>query len=468
MSSYYRPLARMLPFLVLGLVAGCVEQEPDRPTEDDKRIIRQNILKKVPKLKHTVNADLEGKVTYLGLDVDKDVIQPGEQFTLTHYWKVHKKVDGWRLFVHLNGPGKRGFINADHKPIGGRYPVSRWKPGQIIRDEHKVTLPGDYKDDKVMVFAGLWKGKLRMKIKGPQDEENRILCATLPVGRGPSKPAPRAKRIVAIKAAKPITIDGKLDEEVWAKAPSTGPFVNTLSAAQVPVRTEAKFAWDDKRLYVAFDCADEDIWTTLKKRDDKLWTQEVVELFIDANGDGKDYVELQVNPAGTIFDSYLPQYRKNQNDWNSKLESAVKLDGTLNKREDGDKGWTVEIGIPWADVKGRGTYELELPPAVGTEFKVNLFRLDHPKGKPPIAAAWSPPMVGDFHKLDRFGVLVFGDEQGEAPESKKAGPVKKAAAKDERLPPGVVRMKAPDTKTIWGRAAKRMPLPRKPPKKPAK
>jgi len=35
-------------------------------------------------------------------------------------------------------------------------------------------------------------------------------------------------------------------------------------------------------------------------------------------------------------------------------------------------------------------------------------------------------MVGDFHKLDRFGELVFGDEKGEVP------PPKPAAAKDEK------------------------------------
>lgn len=412
-------LRNVMPYLLSLLLAlvvwGCVEQEPDRPTEEDKRLIRQNILTKVPEMKFKVNADLEGNVTYLGLDVDKDVIQPGQQFTLTHYWKVNKRVDGWRLFVHLNGPDKKGFINADHKAIGGRYPATNWQPGEILRDEHKVTLPADYKESKVMVFVGLWKGKLRMKIKGPQDNENRVLAATIPVSGGaPPKPF-KARRLNAVKTSRPVQVDGVLDEPVWSKSTPTGPFVNTMDGSPVPFRTEAKAAWDDKFLYVAFQCEDDDVWSDFKNRDDKLWTQEAVEVFIDADGDGKDYIELQVNAHGAIFDSYLPEYRKNQNDWNSKLKAAVKVDGTLNKRDDKDKSYTVEIAIPWDDVKGRGTKAIELPPRPGSLFKVNFFRMDLPKGSPQRASAWSPPMVGDFHALNKFGELAFANEDGDLP-----------------------------------------------------
>jgi hypothetical protein len=423
-----------------ALVWGCVEQEPDRPTVDDKRIIKQNILTKAPAMKFRVNADLEGKVTYLGLDVDRDVIQPGEQFTLTHYWRVHKRVDGWKIFVHLNGPNKKGFINADHKPIGGRYPATKWKPGEIVRDQHKVTLPNNWKEPKVMVFAGLWKGKLRMKPAGPKDAENRVLAATLPVGAAKVAPT-KPKRLVALQTKQPVKLDGVLDEEVWGKAASSGVFVNTLNGGPVPQKTEAKVIWDDKHLYVGFHCQDEDVWSSLDKRDDKLWTQEAVEMFIDANGDGKDYIELQINPTAAIFDSYLPEYRKNQNDWNSKLVAKVKVGGTLNKREDKDDHWSVEIAIPWADVKGRGAYELELPPKPGALWKVNFFRMDQPKGKPQQASAWSPPMVGDFHVLAKFGELAFADEGGKIPAgTKAAGPVARPA---RVLPGGRVVSKKP-------------------------
>ncbi len=405
----------ILGTLVALLAWACVEKEPDRPTEEDLRIIKQNVLSQAPVLKHKVNADLEGKVIYLGLDVDKEVIQPEAQFKLTHYWKMIKPLDsGWEIFVHLNGLNKSNFINVDHRAIGGRYPAARWKVGEIIRDEHAITLPASWKEPKLFIYTGLWKGQLRLKVKGPQDGENRILAAALPVDVNVAAPS-APKRWVATRTTKAITVDGKLNEDVWRKASSTGAFLDTLTGAAAPLRTEAKVAWDDSFLYIAFQNQDEDVWSTLKKRDDKLWTQEAVEVFIDANSDGKDYIELQVNPNNAVFDSYLPDYRKNQNDWNSTMKTAVAVEGTLNKPGDKDKSWTVEMAIPWADTKGKGTIALGLPPKVGGIWRINLFRLDQPRNKPQIAMAWSPPLVGDFHKLDRFGQLVFGDENGKIP-----------------------------------------------------
>ncbi len=63
-------------------------------------------------------------------------------------------------------------------------------------------------------------------------------------------------------------------------------------------------------------------------------------------------------------------------------------------------------------VKGRLETVKGVPPTVGTEWRANFFRLDHPNGKPQTGSSWSPPMVGDFHALDKFGTLVFADSEG--------------------------------------------------------
>ena len=64
-----------------------------------------------------------------------------------------------------------------------------------------------------------------------------------------------------------------------------------------------------------------------------------------------------------------------------------------------------------------------------------MFRLDSPKDKGQVAVAWSAPMVGDFHKLDRFGELVFGDEKGEVPPPKVVVKDDKAAKGAEKAAP---------------------------------
>ncbi|HET6279933.1 MAG TPA: carbohydrate-binding family 9-like protein [Polyangia bacterium] len=430
--------------LALSLVLACVEQEQDKPTEEDMKFAKQNILTTAPTPKYAVNADLDGKVTYLGLDVDPPEIEPGKDAKLTHYWKmVASPGDGWKTFTHLEGPNRQNYINADHTPVKGKYPVGQWKAGEIIKDEHTIRLPATWTHQQLLVYTGLWRGAARLPVKSGPNDDGRVVAAAIPV-KVAAKAEPR-KRYVARMINKPIKLDGKLDDAAWAEAPSTGPFVNTMTGGAADQKTEAKLLWDNKYLYVAFDNSDSDIWAKLNKRDDKLWTEEADELMIDADGNGKTYVEIQVAPNGTVFDTYLPEYRKYEDSidpkkkpysWNSKLNAKVQVNGTLNKRDDQDKGWTVELAIPLEDVKGLSAEGPKMPPSPGDTWRFNMFRLDVP-AKGPQASGWSPPMVGDFHALDKFGDLVFGDEKGNVPARAGAAPMPSKMAGGPMVAPGL-------------------------------
>ena len=50
--------------------------------------------------------------------------------------------------------------------------------------------------------------------------------------------------------------------------------------------------WDDKYLYVGVYFEDHDAWATYTQEDDKLWEEEVLEIFIDADkGNYSNYYE---------------------------------------------------------------------------------------------------------------------------------------------------------------------------------
>lgn len=396
------------------LASACIEQETPAPTAEDLEIARRDILAAEPSPRFPVNAELEDKLVYVGLDVDPEKPLPGKAMKLTHYWKVKQPVgEDWKLFVHLGGPRSGSYVNADHAPLRGRYPVSYWKAGEIIRDQHSVTLPARWPGAAVDVYVGIWKGPQRLKVvKGPSDGDNRVLAAKVPIAAGTAAATPR---YVARRAAGPIKIDGKLDDDAWQQSAFTDAFVQTMTGAKVPGQTQAKLVWDDQNLYVAFSTDDKDVASSFKKQDDELWTQDAVELFIDADGDGKDYVELQASPAGVVFDSFLPAHRKNQNDWQSGVKTATHVDGTLGKRGDEDRGFTTEMAVPLSAAKGRSDKPLALPPKPGQAWRINLFRMDLDDKRPQQASAWSAPLVGDFHALDRFGELVFGDDKGAIP-----------------------------------------------------
>jgi len=209
---------------------------------------------------------------------------------------------------------------------------------------------------------------------------------------------------VVTRATTSIKVDGRLDDAAWTKADPVGEFANNIDGSQSPYKTEAKALYDDNFIYFSFRCQDDNIWSTYKRRDAHLWDEEVVEVFLQADPNQPHYIEIEVNPLGTMLDIYLIDTRKplHYESWNSeKLRWAVKVDGTVDGKP-GDREWACEIALPLEDFATAP----HLPPKPGDRWRMNLFRGERlPK---PAELAWSPTMQGDFHVLKRFGELVFG------------------------------------------------------------
>jgi len=205
------------------------------------------------------------------------------------------------------------------------------------------------------------------------------------------------------RASGPIRIDGKLDDPAWKKAPLVGDFVNTSDGSQSTYKTEARVLYDENFIYFAFRCADDNIWSTMKRRDEHLWEEEVVEVFLQADPNQPSYIELEVNPLGAMLDIYMLAARKPLlfGSWNSeKLQWAVQVDGTVDGKA-GDREWTCEIALPVEDI----VTAPHLPPQPGDRWRMNLYRGEQlPKAA---NLAWSPTMRDDFHIPQRFGEIVF-------------------------------------------------------------
>ncbi|MEZ5394441.1 MAG: carbohydrate-binding family 9-like protein [Bryobacterales bacterium] len=105
----------------------------------------------------------------------------------------------------------------------------------------------------------------------------------------------------------PIKVDGRLDEFTWAALPRLGQFHN-IRGGDVPL-TQSAIAWDERNLYAVFVCADRDPWGDMMQRDAHLWDQEVVEVFLDPDADGKNYPELEVSPHNIVVDLLIPPRR---------------------------------------------------------------------------------------------------------------------------------------------------------------
>jgi hypothetical protein len=97
--------------------------------------------------------------------------------------------------------------------------------------------------------------------------------------------------------------------------------------------------------------------------------------------------------------------------WSSGAIAKVALDGEVNDDDD-DEGYTVELAIPWSAFAAGATPAK--PPNAGATWRMNFFVMDT-REKGQRAVGWSPPLVGDFHTLERFGRVVFPQAAAAAP-----------------------------------------------------
>lgn len=163
--------------------------------------------------------------------------------------------------------------------------------------------------------------------------------------------------------------------------------------------TQVEVAWDDDGLAVAFDCADDDAWSTFSERDAPLWQQEAVELFLAA-GEAVpvQYFEFEVSPKGVLFDARVTNPHGDR--LGMTVDSAWNCSGIAwHAAPTGERAdWRAELVIPW---RGLG---LAAAPAA---LSANFYRIERPRGGEPEFSCWSPTLTSpaDFHRPHRFGVL---------------------------------------------------------------
>ena len=231
------------------------------------------------------------------------------------------------------------------------------------------------------------------------------------------------KSYIAYKTAKPLKIDGKLDDASWLAVPWTDEFVDIEGNLKPPprYRTRAKMLWDDGFFYIGAELEEPHVWATLTKRDTVIYNDNDFEVFIDPNGDSHEYYEFEMNALNTVWDLLLPKPYKDGGraveSWNiDGLKTAVHVRGTLNNPSDTDSGWSVEIAMPWRALQEYA--HRPVLPREGDQWRVSFSRVEwlheivdgkyqKVKGKPEDNWVWSPQGVINMHRPETWGYVQF-------------------------------------------------------------
>jgi hypothetical protein len=198
--------------------------------------------------------------------------------------------------------------------------------------------------------------------------------------------------------------DADLAALAWESLPALPPFVLAGGSSPAVQQTVVRVCYDADALYVRFDCQDRDIWANYTQRDDPLYDQEVVEVFI-APGSAAParYYEFEVSPNGMLLDALIDNPTSRRADLRADFGWDCPGLRWWAERDDAAGRWSAALAIPWSAVGAPGQ-----PAPI---WRANFYRIERPRDAAPEFSCWSPTYTepADFHKPAHFGVLEIGD-----------------------------------------------------------
>jgi hypothetical protein len=223
--------------------------------------------------------------------------------------------------------------------------------------------------------------------------------------RADDAPAPEVGYVVR-RAAAPAAALLAGDASAWSEA-------HVIHWGPPAYRTAFQACWDDEMLACRFEARDDGAWHTMRRRDARLWEEEVVEIFLDPAGRGADYAEIEISPANVVCDLIV------RRPWPS-LESdpAWHLDGLQTAvvpwiAGGAVAGWVATAILPWRGLRSLSAEAARaVPPRAGDVWRFNVCRIKRPGGpaapeRDAIYAAWSVPDAPSFHVPAAFRPFHF-------------------------------------------------------------
>ncbi len=221
--------------------------------------------------------------------------------------------------------------------------------------------------------------------------------------RDPHAPPAGAHYVVAPATAS----DGLLDaaHAGWGGA-------SRIAWGPAAYRTSFRAMWHAEGLAIRFDATDDRPWHTFTRRDDPIWREEAVEIFLDPAGTGLAYAEIEISPGNVVCDLRVHE------PWPS-LDSDAGWDwaGLVSRVVPGDAGpgcWTALGWLPWDGLRSLSPgAAARVPPRTGDAWRFNVCRIKRPGGsadpeRDAVFAAWSVPEGPSFHVPSMFRGFVFG------------------------------------------------------------
>lgn len=210
-----------------------------------------------------------------------------------------------------------------------------------------------------------------------------------------------------------LRLDGMLDEKTWDGKEVAVQFWKSKDTGLAHYQAKAYAMWDDNTLYIAAKMDDEDVVGHLNNRDDPIYNEDAFEIFILPDPQSRFVFEFEFSPQGVIFDALSRRLPNNKSGyrgetargWNAGgLICKAAVDGTLNDFRDKDRGWSVEVKIPFSAFK-----RVVPKPKVGDKWKITFARCESSVYLDDVEWSSSVPLMkyGCWENYDEWKWLEF-------------------------------------------------------------
>lgn len=257
-----------------------------------------------------------------------------------------------------------------------------------------------------------------------------------PIITKPYTPKPfKPRQYVIYRTIDEIHVDGKLNESSWKNAEWTENHVHIVFEGykNPNLNSRTKMVWDDENIYFAGFLEEPNIYAHLVKNDTIICHESDFEIFLDVDGDARNYIEIEFNAIGTVWDILhikeldkggLPKGFRNyypiSEPWDVKgMKLAVRTDGTVNYPLDIDEGWYYECSIPWSTLQELSISGEKLNKN-GASMRLNFSRVQlNIKEEWPIIDwtaiknvdwLWSPELTYRAHVVETFGRVIMSEK----------------------------------------------------------
>ncbi len=164
--SRYRPRTLAALGVLMGSIALYAAFGVIRPAYAPPPALSAEQIDAMP---HLLNDVVFGdQIALVGYDVAAESVRPGDDLTVTLYWRGLKPVErDYSLFIHLIGENDVILAQRDSYPGRGNAPTSQWRPGVVFEDPYRLHVPATASaPQSAWIAVGLYnlatRGRLRL------------------------------------------------------------------------------------------------------------------------------------------------------------------------------------------------------------------------------------------------------------------------------------------------------------------